>query len=93
MWENNMLYNNLLRNFKRHCRRAGITTDNRLMIHGLRKSFATNLSNSGQVPAHTLQKLMGHSDIKTTMEYYIQSGDANEERAVAALDKMMGVVG
>ena len=88
-----MLYNNLLRNFKRHCKRAGITTDHRLMIHGLRKSFATNLSNSGRVPAHTLQKLMGHSDIKTTMEYYVQSGDANEERAVAALDKMMGVVG
>jgi len=37
--------------------------------------------------------LMGHASIQTTMEFYLYSGDANEERAVAALDRMMGAVG
>jgi integrase len=38
-------------------------------------------------------KLCGHSDIKTTMDYYLKFSDANEQRAMEALDEMMRVVG
>ncbi len=35
--------------------------------------------------------LMGHSDIQTTSEFYLQSTDANEERACQSLDQIMKV--
>jgi hypothetical protein len=34
---------------------------------------------------------MGHSDIQTTSEFYLQSTDANEQRACQALDSIMKV--
>ena len=94
-WLNDDAYmmNNCLRDFKLYCKKAGIRTSLKLNIHGLRKSYATNLANSGQVPPHTLQKLLGHSDVKTSMDYYVGSSDANTERAVEALDRLMGEVG
>ena len=56
-WENRFMLNVVLRNFKARCIRAGIKTDLKLNLHGLRKSWATNLANSGKVPMHTLQML------------------------------------
>jgi integrase len=91
-WENKLLLNNVLRNFKKTCVAAGIKTNDQLTIHCLRKAYGTNLANCS-TPAHTLKELMGHASIQTTMEFYLYSGDANEERAVAALDRMMGAVG
>jgi len=83
LWCNDLLENNTVRNFRKHCELAGIKTNNKLMIHCLRKSYACNLANSS-VPIQTLQKLGGWSDIKTC-----QSTDANELKAVEALDRMM----
>ena len=37
-----------------------------------------------------LKDMMGHSDIKTTMNFYIKSTDANKLKAVEALEQMMG---
>ncbi|HEX6383850.1 MAG TPA: site-specific integrase [Anaerolineae bacterium] len=37
--------------------------------HRLRHTYATRLLNTGQMPVTTLQKLMGHHDIDTTMRY------------------------
>lgn len=37
----------------------------------------------------TLMKLMGHSSISTTQKYYLHSSDANEQRAVEALEKLV----
>ena len=63
-------------------RRAGIitarTADDRpkyATAHDLRRSFGTRWSL--RVNAATLQKLMRHSDIKTTMRYYVEH-DARE---------------
>ena len=44
-------------------------------------------------PVQTLKKLMGHSSIQTTMEFYFQSSDANENKAVCELERMRGGVG
>ena len=87
-WDSEMLMNNVLRDFKTHCRQAGIKTNDKLTIHCLRKSYACNLANSN-TPVQTLMKLMGHGSIQTTMEYYLQSSDANEKAAVEKLDRMM----
>lgn len=51
---------------KEGCQRAGITK--RITSHCLRHSFATHSLENG-VPIHTLQKLMGHNDIRTTETY------------------------
>jgi hypothetical protein len=37
----------------------------------------------------TLKDLMGHSSIVTTMEYYVNSVDANKIKAVEGLDRLM----
>ena len=36
---------------------------------------------------------MGHSSIKTTMEYYIHNSDSNEKKAVKELEKMGEEIG
>ena len=84
-----MLLNNVLRDFKKHCFLAGIKTNDKLTVHCLRKSYATNLANIG-TPAQTLKKLMGHSSIQTTMEFYLRSSDANEKKVCEELERMMG---
>jgi site-specific recombinase XerD len=90
-WVNRNLVNNSLKKFKVHCKKAGIKTSEKLNLHCLRKSYATNLANAG-TPVHTLMKLMGHSSIVTTQKYYLHSSDANEKKAVEELEKM-GVEG
>lgn len=89
-WLNSMMLLNTNRKFKTYCEKAGIITDDRLSVHCLRKSYGTNLADIG-TPAHTLKDMMGHSDIKTTMTFYIKSTDANKLKAVEALEAMMGV--
>ena len=57
--------NNISRDFAVLCKRAGLEN---CTLHVLRHTFASNLMMSG-VDLGTVQKLMGHKDIKTTMRY------------------------
>ena len=70
----------LRRSFTRYARRARIVGT----PHVLRHSFATKAVRSGVSP-FVLMRLLGHSDIKTTMRY-VHAG--NFDDLAAALDKM-----
>ncbi|WP_455089572.1 tyrosine-type recombinase/integrase [Peptoanaerobacter stomatis] len=55
-----------LRHIQSICKKLNITV---ITFHGLRHTYATRLFESG-VSIKTVQKLMGHSDIQTTMNIY-----------------------
>jgi integron integrase len=61
-----MYSSSLQKAFKRACREAGVGSDAHL--HSLRHSFATHLIESGY-DIRTVQELMGHRDVSTTMIY------------------------
>jgi len=88
-WRSADMLNNYARSFKKACKRAGIVTDDRLMVSCCRKSYGTNLANLA-TPVHTLKELMGHSSIVTTQKYYLKSTDANKKKAVEGLERLMG---
>lgn len=90
-WENRYLLNHVLRDFKARIIAAGISTNLKINLHCLRKSWATNMANSGKVPIHTLKELGGWSHLKTCEEFYLQSSDANKERACEVLNELAGV--
>lgn len=89
-WENRYMLNGTLRDFKQRCLRAGIQTEEKLMLHGLRKSWAMNLANSGKVPPKTLLEIGGWSSIRTCEEFYWKNTDANRQRARDVLDDLAG---
>ena len=88
-WKNSVMVNNTNRDFVVNCKRAGIVSSDRLSVHCLRKSYGTNLADLG-TPVHTLKSLMGHSNIQTTMKFYIKNSDENSMKAVRGLEGLMG---
>ena len=61
--------NNLLRRFRMCCRRAGID-DVDLDVHGLRRTYGTQLAANPKNDVRTVMALMRHRSVKTTMELY-----------------------
>jgi integrase len=61
---------------RRACAQAGLPI---ITPHGLRRTFATILANSGMQPQQ-LQRVMRHADIQTTLKFYVRL----DERAAAA---------
>ncbi|MBI5298940.1 MAG: tyrosine-type recombinase/integrase [Deltaproteobacteria bacterium] len=66
-------------------RRNGITD---VTAHGLRKTFCSQLGRSGVHPK-VAQRLMGHSDIRLTMDVYTEIGDEDLRNAVNALPSIV----
>ena len=62
----------------RLAKRAGV----KLTMHSLRKGFGCRYA--GQVPAQVLQKLMRHSNITLTMNFYANVDDAVMEAVLGA---------
>jgi integrase len=56
--------------FRRLTRRAGLTS---LKFHSLRHTFGSRLGEAGRSP-YEIARLMGHSDIKTSMTYVHMAG-------------------
>ena len=68
-------------------RRAGI--HKRVTSHCLRHSYATHLLNSG-TDIRTIQKLLGHNDVRTTMIYtHVDAGAPASERS--PLDSLLRI--
>ncbi|MAE60896.1 MAG: hypothetical protein CMJ49_06000 [Planctomycetaceae bacterium] len=72
---------NIGRDFKVLCRSAGVTPYND-PLHSLRKSAIDDWARAGYLP-NVVQNWAGHSDIKTTLTYYTQAGEADLERAAS----------
>jgi len=66
-WKNQNLLNNVLTNFKRHLKKAGIEPEEgrTLSVQTLRKSCIQNWANNITNP-EVVRVLAGHSDLKTT---------------------------
>ncbi|HEX5036283.1 MAG TPA: site-specific integrase [bacterium] len=63
------------------CRKAGVVG---VTPHGLRKTFCSLLARGGVHPK-VAQKLMGHSDVRMTMDIYTEIGDDQLRDAVNGL--------
>jgi integrase len=73
--EQNLL-NNLHRRFSTLRKRAGVA---KCTLHDFRRSCITNWAR--ELPIHVVQKLAGHSDIKTTQQYYLAVQEDDLEKA------------
>lgn len=79
-WEQGKsVMNNMNRDFGRLRERAGVA---HLTFHDFRRTCITNWAR--KIPAHVVKTLAGHSDIKTTLKYYvaIQQVDLDDARRV-----------
>lgn len=76
------LVNNMLRRFKTICRKAGVGP---YTIHDMRRSCITNWAK--HLPIHVVKELAGHSDIKTTQQFYlsVQPEDVSKAKKVQEL--------
>jgi integrase len=67
--------------WKRVRSKAGVAD---VTIHDLRRTYITRLIRAG-VPLPTVQRLAGHEDIKTTLDYYTWVSDDDLRAGVAKL--------
>lgn len=74
---------NLMRVYKRILNRSGINTKG-VTFHTLRHVYGSRLNDLNTDPK-TIQSLMGHSSIKTTMDIYVHT---SEQKHKEAADKM-----
>lgn len=74
--ERRALLNNLNRRLATLRKRAGVA---KFTYHDLRRSCITNWA--GALPVHVVQRLAGHSDIKTTQRHYLSVQEADLEQA------------
>ena len=86
-WRNRYMVNNVLREFRRHYKRAGIKPVGKLTIHTIRKSCGQNWADSNHMNA--VREWMGHSRPGTTMEYYNQVDRDHEKKAAKIIQQMI----
>lgn len=75
---------NVKRSLDRILKKAGIP---HLRVHDLRHSAATFAIADG-VPAPYVQEMLGHSDIRTTLQVYTKLVPSTLQEAVATLDRV-----
>ncbi|MES5110600.1 tyrosine-type recombinase/integrase [Lactobacillus iners] len=57
-------------------------------MHGFRHTFATLLIENTTVKPKTVQMLLGHSDIRITLDIYTHITKKNQDDAIDALKKL-----
>lgn len=77
---------NFLRTHKALLVKAGLR--NEITVHTLRHTFATMLAQAGENPK-TLQLLLGHSNVRTTLNTYVHAGIEDKRKAVERLTVIM----
>jgi integrase len=87
-WKNDYMENNTLANFKRHVKAAGIEPNGVLCLHTLRKCAGKNWADNIKNPK-TVQTLMGHASLSTTMEFYNQVSKDDKQKAADAIDGLL----
>jgi len=83
------MINNVSRDFAQIVVRAGLTDDQdkpRYTMHDLRRSCATNLLRVG-TPPKTVQRLLGHANLTTTMTYYAGVENKDLRDAIKRLEQ------
>ena len=85
------MVNNILREFKRHCKKAGIKAVGQLTVHTLRKSCGQNWAD--HLPMNVVKELMGHSSIATNQEFYTQVDEDHEAKAARVVQELIDSVG
>ncbi len=75
-----------MRFVQRTLRKGGVELTAPFTLNTFRKSFAQNHADVG-TPPRTLAKLLGHSTVQTTMDFYARVTDANERAAAATSDQ------
>jgi integrase len=87
-WFNRNLANNVLRDFQRRVKQAGIdTAGKKLTVHVLRKCCIQNWANS--LPMNVVKELAGHSDIETTSKFYNTVDEIHLKEAAQLGDNLM----
>ncbi|MGD8500655.1 MAG: site-specific integrase [Phycisphaerales bacterium] len=87
-WRNQDISNSTNRELERHLKHARIEPDEPFSIHTLRKSCIQNWANNVTNPKVT-QRLAGHADLKTTMQYYCQVTESEKAQAALAIDNLL----
>jgi len=82
--EDKKLFNNLLRGFKVRAERAGV---HNITLHDLRRSCITHWAQKLQAPI--VKELAGHSDISTTLRYYVSIRDSDMHEAREVMTKAL----
>jgi integrase len=78
------IINNLRRDFHAIRLRAGVA---RCTLHDLRRSAITNWGK--KLPIHVVQQLAGHSDMKTTRQYYLAVRPEDLQSASEVLNEIL----
>lgn len=80
-----LIMSNLDSDLSKVCAAAGIRS---VSMHILRHTFATRCIEGGMLPK-TLQTLMGHADITTTMNLYVNTTDDQSEKEIRMVENAL----
>ncbi len=64
------------------------TVDDSLSLHSLRHTYATRCIKAG-MPAKVLQTLLGHTDIKTTLNTYCDTFAEYQDEGIEKVNKYL----